>query len=183
MAAAQGEYILPIFPFLFWRKIGFGFTYYSYKLRVPYSCGVVLVFLFWREIVFGVMYVLNVQYSCAGLPGGTNFFWLPSPSRIIAWAGGTFVTVVLLCQFFVLAGNRFWLYILLCTLSAIQLWCCVSFLVLCTYLMYNTVVWLWYFFCCGGKVNFVRTFLLNPNFLLVHRKFSSRTYAIIPQKY
>ena len=40
---------------------------------------------------------------------------------------------------------------------------------LCTYLVYNTVVWLWYFFCCGGKVNVVRIFLLNPNFLLVHR--------------
>ncbi len=32
-----------------------------------------------------------------------------------AWAGGTFFPVVLLCQFFVLAGNRFWLFILLCT--------------------------------------------------------------------
>ena len=30
-----------------------------------------------------------------------------------AWAGGTFFPVVLLCQFFVLAGNRFWFYILL----------------------------------------------------------------------
>ena len=38
-------------------------------------------------------------------------------------------------------------------------------------------------FCCGGKVNFVRIFLLNPNFLFVHRKFSSRTYSIVPQKY
>ncbi len=32
-----------------------------------------------------------------------------------AWAGGNFFPVVLLCQFFVLAGNRFWFYILLCT--------------------------------------------------------------------
>ncbi len=32
-----------------------------------------------------------------------------------AWAGGTFFPVVLLCQFFVLVGNRFWLYILLST--------------------------------------------------------------------
>ncbi len=31
------------------------------------------------------------------------------------WAGGTLFPVVLLCQFLVLAGNRFWLYILLCT--------------------------------------------------------------------
>ncbi len=30
-----------------------------------------------------------------------------------AWAGGTFFPVVLLCQFFVLAGNRFWFCILL----------------------------------------------------------------------
>jgi hypothetical protein len=29
-----------------------------------------------------------------------------------ACAGGTFFPVVLLCQFFVLAGNRFWFYIL-----------------------------------------------------------------------
>ena len=29
------------------------------------------------------------------------------------WAGGTFFTVVLLCQFLVLAGNRFWFYILM----------------------------------------------------------------------
>ncbi len=39
------------------------------------------------------------------------------------------------------------------------------------------------FFCCGGNVNFVQIFLLNPNFLLVHKKFSSRAYAIVPQKY
>ena len=37
------------------------------------------------------------------------------------WAGGNFFTVVLLCQFLVLAGNRFWFYILM-------------------YLEYNTVV-------------------------------------------
>ncbi len=45
-----------------------------------------------------------------------------------AWAGGTFSPVVLLCQFSVLAGNRFWFYILLMYLGyrTIQLWCCVS---------------------------------------------------------
>jgi hypothetical protein len=37
----------------------------TYVLRVPYSCGVVLVFWFWQEIVFGVMYVFSVQYICA----------------------------------------------------------------------------------------------------------------------
>jgi hypothetical protein len=40
-----------------------------------------------------------------------------------------------------------------------------------------------HFCCCGRKVNFVQIFLLNPNFLLVHRKFTSPTYAIVPQKY
>ncbi len=39
-------------------------------------------------------------------------------------------------------------------------------MVLRTYVEYNTVVQLCNFFCCGGKVNFVRIFLLNPNFLL-----------------
>ena len=38
---------------------------------------------------------------------------------------------MLLCQFLVPVGNRFWLYILLCTWSTIQLWCCVSFVVVC----------------------------------------------------
>ncbi len=49
-----------------------------------------------------------------------------------AWAGGTFFPVVLLCQFLILAGNRFWCYIL-------------------TYLEYNTVVALCWFFGSGGK--------------------------------
>ncbi len=57
------------------------------------------------------------------------------------------------------------------------MWCCVSFfgsggkliLVLLTYLVYNTVVRLCQFFCCCQKANLVQIFLLNPNFLLVHR--------------
>jgi hypothetical protein len=61
--------------------------------------------------------------------------------------------------------------------STIQLWCCVSFfgsgeklfLVLLTYLVYNTVVRLCQFFCCGRKANLVQIFLLNPIFFLVHR--------------
>jgi hypothetical protein len=36
------------------------------------------------------------------------------------------------------------------------------------YLVYNTVVRLCHFFF-GGKANLVQIFLLNPNFLLVHR--------------
>ncbi len=70
----------------------------------------------------------------------THFAWAGGTCPRFAWAGGTFFPVVLLCQFLVLAGIRFWLYILLYTWSTIQLWCCVSFfgsggkkfLVLCT---------------------------------------------------
>jgi hypothetical protein len=76
----------------------------------------------------------------------------------------------------------------LCTLSTIQLWCCVGFfgsggklfLELLTYLVYNTVVWLCQFFCCGQKANLRWIFLLNPNFLLVHRnKLSITVYLFL----
>jgi hypothetical protein len=88
--------------------------------------------------------------------------WRNLPTLRVGWRN--LFPVVLLCQFLVLAGNRFWLYILLYTWSTIQLWCCVSFfgsggkyfLVLRTYLVYNTVVQLCQFFCCVGKVNFVQ---------------------------
>jgi hypothetical protein len=43
---------------------------------------------------------------------GTELQW--SEYTCWVWAGGTFFTVVLLCQFLVLEGNRFWFY-LLCT--------------------------------------------------------------------
>ncbi len=47
------------------------------------------------------------EYTCFAWAGGT--------CPRFAWAGGTVFPVVLLCQFLVLAVNRFWLYILLCT--------------------------------------------------------------------
>jgi hypothetical protein len=105
-----------------------------------------------------------------------------------AWAGGTFFPVVLLFQFFVLAGNRFRFYTLL------------------MYLEYHTVVVLWLFFwlwreivlgvtyvlsvqysCavvsvffCGRKANLVRSILLNPIFFLVHRnKLSVTVYLFL----
>ncbi len=56
--------------FWFWREIDFGL--HTYVLKVPYSCGVVLVFWLRREIVFGVTYILSVQYSCAVV----SVFWL-----------------------------------------------------------------------------------------------------------
>ncbi len=58
-------------------------------------------FWFWREIGFGFTYLcmllnkLFYKHTC------------------YAWAGWTFFPVVLLCQFSVQAGNRFWFYILL----------------------------------------------------------------------
>ncbi len=57
----------------------------------------------------------------------TRFAWAGGTCPCFAWAGGFFFPVVLLCQFLVLARNRFWFYILLCAWSTIQLWCCVSF--------------------------------------------------------
>ncbi len=66
-----------------------------------------------------------------------------------AWAGGTFFTVVLLCQFLVLVGNRFWFYMIM-------------------YLEYNTVVVLCQFFGSGRKYFFVLrnfVFMLAPNFV------------------
>jgi hypothetical protein len=54
------------------------------------------------------------------------------------------------------------------------------FLVLLTYLVYNTVVQLCHFFCCGRKAILVPIFLLNPNFLLVHRnKVSVTVYLFL----
>ncbi len=76
----------------------------------------------------------------------------------------------------------------LCTQSTIQLWCCVSFfgsgrkqfLVLHTYLVYNTVVRLCQFFCCGGKVNFVRVPYSHDLFSKISRTFFIK--KLIPNK-
>ncbi len=75
------------------------------------------------------------------------------------WAGGTFSPVMLLCQFLVLAGNRFWFYILLyLEYNSVVMLCQFfgsggkQFLTLRTYLVYNAVVRLCQFFgCSGGK--------------------------------
>ncbi len=113
---------------------------------------------------------------------------LSLPYTCYVWAGGTFFPVVLLCQYFVLAGNRFWFYILLKYLEYHTVVVLCQFfwfwqeivLVLLTYLVYNTVVRLCQFFCCGRKANLVQIFLLNPNFLLVHRnKISVTVYLFL----
>ena len=79
----------------------------------------------------------------------THFAWAGGTCPRFAWAGGTFFPVVLLCQFLVLAGNRFQSYILLCTWSTIQLWCCVSFFGSGGKLI---LVSLTYFFVVAGKL-------------------------------
>ncbi len=54
------------------------------------------------------------------------------------------------------------------------------FLVFLTYLVYNTVVRLCQFFCCGRKAKLVQISLLNPNFLLIHRnKVSATVYLFL----
>ena len=87
---------------------------------------------------------------------------------------------MLLCQFLVLAGNRFWFYLLCTYVLRVQYSCGV---VLVFWFWREIVFGVTYvlsvqyscavvsFFSCGEKVNFERIFLLNPNFLFVHRKF------------
>ncbi len=62
------------------------------------------------------------------------------------WAGGTFFPVVLLFQFFVLAGNRFWFYILL------------------MYLEYHTVVVLCKFLWFRREMVFGVTYVLSVQY-------------------
>ncbi len=68
---------------------------------------------------------------------------------------------MLLCQFLVLAGNRFWVYLLCTYVLRVQYSCGVVlffgsggklFLALRMYLVYNTVVRLCQFFGCGRKL-------------------------------
>ncbi len=101
-----------------------------------------------------------------------------------AWAGGTFFPVVLLCQFYVLAGNRFWLYILLCHQSLYSCGVVIVFLVLagnsfwcyvgtqCTIQLCGCV----FFFVAGKLILYEFScyiqifFLFIGNFLLVHTR-------------
>jgi hypothetical protein len=65
-------------------------------------------FWFWREI--GSFFVVAGKFYYNRKKKFMSFVW----------------RVVLLCQFLVLAGNRFWLYILLCTWSNIRLFSVVA---------------------------------------------------------
>ena len=66
----------------------------------------------------------NRQFFCCG---GKVLLRPEKKVLVVCLAGCAVVSVFGSGQFLVLAGNRFWLYILLCTWSTVQLWCCVSF--------------------------------------------------------
>ncbi len=85
-----------------------------------------------------------------------------------AWAGGTFFPVVLLCCF----SFWFWREMRDTIFRRIVLGSSgKQFTVLRTYLVYNTVVRLCQFFCCGGKVNFVRIPYSHDRFSKISRTF------------
>jgi hypothetical protein len=52
------SYVFNVFTYVFYVSM---FAYMN-RVRVQYSCGVVLVFWLWREIVFGVTYYTYLEY-------------------------------------------------------------------------------------------------------------------------
>ncbi len=81
------------------------------------SCFSVTIFYFTLFCCGGKvnLVLLTLFYSTLlTLTDGQNYRQRKEYTRF-AWAGGTFFSVRLLFQVFVLAGNRFWFYILLCT--------------------------------------------------------------------
>ncbi len=164
-----------------------------YVLSVLYSCAVVSVFLFGGK---ANLVLLTLFYSTllalSGKPLQTDgrtdgrteeqihslcVGWRNLPTLRVCWRN--LFSSCAVVSVLVLAGNRFWLYILLCTWSTIQLWCCVSFFgsggkqfsVLQTYLVYNTDVQLCHFVCCCGKINFVRIPYSHDLFSKISRTF------------
>ncbi len=127
-----------------------------YVLSVQYSCAVVSVFLFSRK---ANLVLLTLFYSTllALTDRQTD-----RKSNTLALRGLEQPFFQLCCCFSFLfwreIGFDFTYY--LCTQSTIQLWCCVSFfgsggkwfLVLHTYLVYNTIVRLCQFFFVAGKL-------------------------------
>ncbi len=100
-----------------------------YVLSVQYSCAVVSVFLFGGKanlVLLTLFYSNLLALTHRQKDGRRNKY------TRFAWAGGTLFTVVLLCQFLVLTGNRFWFYILM-------------------YFKYNTVVVLCQFLVLAGN--------------------------------
>ncbi len=86
-----------------------------------------------------LLYIPLLALTDGMADGGTN-------THRFAWAGGTFFPVVLLFQFFVLAGNRFWVYTLL------------------MYLGYHTAVVLCWFFWFWREIVFGVTYVLSVQY-------------------
>jgi hypothetical protein len=66
-----------------------------------------------RDFIFQTEFHPTLAYSTLLAITDRQNYGQRNKYTCYAWAGGTFFPVVLLCQFFVLAGNRFWFYILL----------------------------------------------------------------------
>ncbi len=105
----------------------------------------------------------------------TRFAWAGGTCTRFAWAGGTFFPVVLLCQFLVLVGNRFWLYILLCTWSTIQCGVVLVFLVLA-----GNSFWCYIHTYCTIQLCGCVSFFVVAGKLILYEYL---TVTIVPQKY
>ena len=64
-------------------------------------------FSFWLTLFYSIPLLALTDRR---IDRDTCFAWAGGTCPCFAWAGGTIFPVVLLCQFFVLAGNRFWSY-------------------------------------------------------------------------
>ncbi len=98
-----------------------------------------------RKITNHLINTLLLYITFLALTHGQNYRQRNKYTHF-TWAGGTFFPVVLLCQFFVLAGNRFWFYILL------------------MYLEYHTVVVLCWFFWFWREIIFGVTYVLSVQY-------------------
>ncbi len=75
------------------------------------GCAVVFVSVFGSGGKYAVFLLWQESFITTGK--NTRFAWAGGTCPRFAWAGRIFSPVILLCQFLVLAGNRFWFYILL----------------------------------------------------------------------
>ncbi len=84
----------------------------SFASRNYWIIVVLLQCMLKEKLPFVLISTLLLHIPLLALTDRQNYWWRNKYTRC-AWAGGTFFPVVLLCRFFVLAGNRFWFYILM----------------------------------------------------------------------
>ncbi len=89
-----------------------------YVLSVQYSCAVKSVFLLWWESLFSTVNTLSL-YSLGPYRQTDGRTEKQIHSLRVGWRNDFSFPVVLLCQFFVLAVNRLWFYILLMYLGVL----------------------------------------------------------------